>query len=407
MRARRAPALLALEDGTVFRGAAFGAPVTVTGEVCFNTGMTGYQEILTDPSYHAQIVTMTAPQIGNTGVNAFDDQSRHPWVSAFVVRELSESFSSWRATGSLDGYLAGHGIPGISEVDTRRLTRHIRTAGAMQGAVSSEITDADELVDMARAAPGLVGRDLAREVTIEQPYHWNVELLAARAEHGYAAGREREHSTNALLAERTGEAHRIAAYDYGLKQNILDLLVASGSDVTVLPATTPARDVLDAGYDGVFLSNGPGDPEPVEYAVEAVAELLGKIPVFGICLGHQILGLALGARTFKLPFGHRGGNHPVKRTDHPRVEITCQNHGFAVDPDSVEHTTARLTHINLNDSTVEGLAVDGAAFSVQYHPESGPGPHDSRYLFEQFHNLIDRFEPSTSARGRERDGTRR
>ena len=405
MTARRAPALLALEDGTVFRGTAFGAPVTVAGEVCFNTGMTGYQEILTDPSYHGQIVTMTAPQVGNTGVNEFDDQSRHPWVSAFVVREISEAFSSWRATGSLDGYLAGHGIPGISEVDTRRLTRHIRTAGAMQGAVSSEVTNADELVDIARAAPGLVGRDLAREVTVEQPYDWNVDLLAARAEHGYAAGREREHSTSTLLAERTGKAHRIAAYDYGLKQNILDLLVASGSVVTVLPATTPARDVLGAGFDGVFLSNGPGDPEPVDYAVEAVAELLGKIPVFGICLGHQILGLALGARTFKLPFGHRGGNHPVKRTDHPRVEITCQNHGFAVDPDSVEDTTARLTHINLNDSTVEGLAVDGAAFSVQYHPESGPGPHDSRYLFEQFHNLIDRFEPretaAAPARGRE------
>ena len=401
MSSRRAPALLALEDGTVFHGVAFGAPVTVTGEVCFNTGMTGYQEILTDPSYHGQIVTMTAPQIGNTGTNEFDDQSRHPWVSAFVVRELSESFSSWRATGSLDAYLAGHGIPGISEVDTRRLTRHIRTAGAMRGAVASEITDADELIDIARAAPGLVGRDLAGEVTVDQPYEWNADLLATRAEYGYAAGREREYSTSALLAERRGEVRRIAAYDFGLKQNILDLLVASGSDVTVLPATTPAEEVLSAGYDGVFLSNGPGDPEPVTYAVEAVAELLGRVPVFGICLGHQILGLALGARTYKLPFGHRGGNHPVKRTDHPRVEITCQNHGFAVDLESIEITGAHLTHVNLNDATVEGLAVDGAAFSVQYHPESGPGPHDSRYLFEQFHNLIDRFEPSTLAIGRE------
>jgi carbamoyl-phosphate synthase small subunit len=393
MRSSRPPALLALEDGTIFRGVAFGAPVTVTGEVCFNTGMTGYQEILTDPSYHGQIVTMTAPQVGNTGTNEFDDQSRRPWVSGFVVRELSESFSSWRATGSLDEYLAGHGIPGISEVDTRRLTRHIRTAGAMQGAVSSEIRDPDELVDVARAAPGLVGRDLAREVSVDVPYEWNADLLAGRAEYGYAAGREREHSTSALLAERTGDVHRIAAYDFGLKQNILDLLVASGSDVTVVPATTSAEEVLSGGYDGVFLSNGPGDPGPVTYAVDAVADLLGKVPVFGICLGHQILGLALGALTFKLPFGHRGGNHPVKRTDHPRVEITCQNHGFAVDPASIEDTKARLTHVNLNDSTVEGLAVDGTAFSVQYHPESGPGPHDSRYLFEQFHNLIDRFEP--------------
>jgi carbamoyl-phosphate synthase small subunit len=393
MRSSRAPALLALEDGTVFRGVAFGAPVTVTGEVCFNTGMTGYQEILTDPSYHGQIVAMTAPQIGNTGTNEFDDQSRRPWVRAFVVRELSEEFSSWRATGSLDAYLSKHGIPGVAEVDTRRLTRHIRTAGAMQGAVSSEISDPDELVDVARAAPGLVGRDLAREVTVDTPFEWNADLLAGRAEHGYAAGREHEHATSALLADRAGAVHRIAAYDFGLKQNILDLLVASGSDVTVLPATTPAEDVITGGFDGVFLSNGPGDPEPVTYAVEAVADLLGKVPVFGICLGHQILGLALGARTFKLPFGHRGGNHPVKRTDHPRVEITCQNHGFAVDPVSIEDTRARLTHVNLNDSTVEGLAVDGAAFSVQYHPESGPGPHDSRYLFEQFHNLIDRFEP--------------
>jgi carbamoyl-phosphate synthase small subunit len=263
----------------------------------------------------------------------------------------------------------------------------------MQGAVSSEITDADELVDIARAAPGLVGRDLAREVTIDRPYEWNEDLLAARARFGYAAGREREYSTSTLLAERTGDVHRVAAYDFGLKQNILDLLVASGSDVVVLPATTPADVVLSAGFDGVFLSNGPGDPEPVDYAIEAVRQLVGRVPVFGICLGHQILGLAIGARTFKLPFGHRGGNHPVKRTDHPRVEITCQNHGFAVDPDSLADTTARLTHVNLNDATVEGLAVEGTAFSVQYHPESGPGPHDSRYLFEQFHNLIDRFEP--------------
>ena len=405
MRSGRAPALLALEDGAVFRGVAFGAPATVTGEVCFNTGMTGYQEILTDPSYHGQIVTMTAPQIGNTGVNEFDDQSRRPWVSGFVVRELSESFSSWRADGSLDDYLAGHGIPGISEVDTRRLTRHIRTAGAMRGALSGSIIDPGELVDVARAAPGLVGRDLAGEVTVERPYTWNADLLARRAEYGYAAGREQGPSTNALLAERNGPHRRIAAYDFGLKQNILDLLVASGCDVTVLPATTPASAVLDGDYDGVFLSNGPGDPEPVDYAIETVRSLLGRVPVFGICLGHQILGLALGARTFKLPFGHRGGNHPVKMTGHPRVEITCQNHGFAVDPDSIEATPARLTHVNLNDSTVEGLAVDGVAFSVQYHPESGPGPHDSRYLFEQFHNLIDRFEPgdlpASAARGRE------
>jgi carbamoyl-phosphate synthase small subunit len=391
----RRPALLALTDGTVFRGVGFGAPGTVTGEVCFNTGMTGYQEILTDPSYHGQIVTMTAPQIGNTGVNDFDDQSRRPWVAGFVVREASETESSWRASGSLHDYLVRHGVTGIAEVDTRRLTRHVRSAGAMQGALSTEILDADELVDIAHAAPDLVGRDLAREVTVTEAYRWDAATLMERAEHGFAAGSEAAPSTGFLLHARTGAPHRIAAFDFGLKQNILDLLVASGSEVTVLPAATSGREVLDGGYDGVFLSNGPGDPEPVEYAITTVRDLLGRIPVFGICLGHQILGLALGARTFKLPFGHRGGNHPVARVDHDGIEITCQNHGFAVDQVSIASTPARLTHTNLNDSTVEGLAVEGVAFSVQYHPESGPGPHDSRYLFERFHDLIDRFEPQS------------
>ena len=386
------PSLLALEDGTVFHGASFGARGTVTGEACFNTGLTGYQEVLTDPSYHGQIVAMTAPQIGNTGTNDFDDQSRRPWVAGFVVRDASRIASSWRKRSTLDEYLVRHGVPGITEVDTRRLTRHLRTAGAMNAAMSNEILDPDELVDVARAAPGLVGRDLAAEVTTRDAYPWGAEELARRATGGFAAGAEASPATRSLLETPSEPVHRIAAYDFGIKHNILDLLVAAGFDVTVVPASTPARDVV-GHYDGVFLSNGPGDPEPVEYAIEAVAEMMGKIPVFGICLGHQILGLSLGASTYKLPFGHRGSNHPVKRVDHDYVEITCQNHGFAVDESSIERTEARLTHVNLNDKTVEGLAVPGIAYSVQYHPESGPGPHDSRYLFEQFRQLISEFEP--------------
>jgi carbamoyl-phosphate synthase small subunit len=390
----RPPALLALEDGTTFRGTAFGATATITGEACFNTGMTGYQEVLTDPSYHGQIVTMTAAQIGNTGVNPDDDQSRRPWVAGFVVRELSHVASSWRSTATLDEYLAGHGVPGIEGIDTRRLTRHLRTAGAMRGAISSEVTDADDLVDIARSSPSMIGLDLARSVTVAAPYTWTRADLEKRSNYGYAAGAETAPATVALMRDADTAQRKIAAYDFGLKQNILDLLVASGCDVTVFPATTPAAEVLAGGFDGVFLSNGPGDPEPVTYGIEAVRGLLGRVPVFGICLGHQILGLALGARTFKLPFGHRGSNHPVKRRGTERIEITCQNHGFAVDPESLGGTAAELTHVNLNDQTVEGIEVPGVAFSVQYHPESGPGPHDSRYLFEAFQRLMDDFEPT-------------
>jgi carbamoyl-phosphate synthase small subunit len=386
------PALLALEDGTVFEGVSFGATGTATGEACFNTGLTGYQEVLTDPSYHGQIVAMTAPQIGNTGTNHFDDQSRRPWVAGFIMRDAGATPSSWRAESTLHDYLVHHDVPGITEVDTRRLTRHLRTAGAMRSALSSEILDPDELVEVARQSPSLVGLDLAIEVSTKEPYRWDVDRLTDRAAGGFAAGAEDSGATRSLMPDPSGPRRRIAAYDFGIKHNILDLLVSAGFDVTVVPATTPASDVLE-NYDGVFLSNGPGDPEPVTYAIQAVAEMVGKIPVFGICLGHQILGLALGASTYKLPFGHRGSNHPVKRVDHDYVEITCQNHGFAVDPGSVERTEARLTHMNLNDDTVEGLAVPGIAFSVQYHPESGPGPHDSRYLFEQFRRLIEEFEP--------------
>ena len=389
----RRRAALVLEDGTAFVGEAFGASATVTGEACFNTGMTGYQEVLTDPSYHGQIVTMTATQIGNTGVNEHDDQSRRPWARGFVVRDSSRIESSWRSEATLPAYLERHGIPGLSGIDTRRLTRHLRTAGAMRAALSTETTDVDELVDRARNTPSMVGLDLAREVSTPSAYTQTLEDLELRASSGFAAGRESSATTRALVEESPSKTYRIAALDFGLKRNILDLLVASGAEVTVLPAATTSDEIVASGYDGVFLSNGPGDPEPVTYGIESVRGLLGRVPVFGICLGHQILGLALGASTFKLPFGHRGSNHPVRRLGAETVEITCQNHGFAVDPDSIERTGARLTHTNLNDGTVEGLELPGVAFSVQYHPESAPGPHDSRYLFQRFRTLIDTFEP--------------
>jgi carbamoyl-phosphate synthase small subunit len=389
-----AAAFLALEDGTTFAGEAFGAEGTVTGEACFNTGMTGYQEVLTDPSYCGQIVSMTAPQIGNTGVNSFDDQSVRPWVRGFAVRELSETVSSWRAEASLHDYLTKHSIPGITGIDTRRLTRHLRERGAMRAALSTVAGSADELVDVARSSPSLEGADLVVDVTTATAYEWNRERVEERRGSQFVAGAESSPTTAGLMAP-VDRRYRIAAYDFGIKHNILDLLVTAGCDVTVLPAATPASEVLDGGFDGVFLSNGPGDPAAVTYGIDAVRGLVGRIPVFGICLGHQILGLALGAETFKLKFGHRGSNHPVKRAGRSRIEITCQNHGFAVDPASIERTQARLTHENLNDGTVEGLEVPGVAFSVQYHPESGPGPHDSRYLFGAFRDLMESFEPAT------------
>jgi carbamoyl-phosphate synthase small subunit len=394
------PATLALEDGAIWHGSAFGATATVCGEVCFNTSTTGYQEILTDPSYHGQIITMTAPQIGNTGVNLHDDQSHRVWAEGFVVRDLSRACSSWRATGALEGYLKERSIPGITDVDTRRLTRHIRTYGAMRGAMSTEGLGSDELVDLSRSARSLVGRDLAIEVTTPSPYRCTLQDLTKRRETGFAAGMEAP-LPSVLESEPLSKRLTVAAIDFGMKKNILDLLVATGFDVTVLPAGTTARQILAGGYDGVFLSNGPGDPEPVTYAVDAIRALLGKIPVFGICLGHQLLALALGARTFKLPFGHRGANHPVKRlrVGASHVEITCQNHGFAVDGSSLRATAATLSHVNLNDGTVEGLSVDGAGFSVQYHPEAGPGPRDSRYLFREFRDLISTFEPTDLALG--------
>jgi len=367
---RQAPAaLLALEDGRVFSGDALGALGTVTGEVCFNTSMTGYQEVLTDPSYHGQIVALTAPHVGNTGVNGQDDQASRPWAAGLVVREASATYSSWRATGSLSSYLERHRVVAATEIDTRALTRHVRSRGALRGALSSTVTDASELVDIARSSPSYEGRNLVAEVSTPAPY--------VRAP---------------VAVDSNAPARRVAALDLGIKANMLDLLTRRDCEVTVLPASTPAPAILAGGYDGVLLSNGPGDPEPLSGVIATAAELIGMIPVFGICLGHQILSLALGGTTYKLPFGHRGGNHPVRRSEDGRVEITCQNHGFAVTPGSLEGSGARVTHVNLNDSTIEGIAVDGVCFSVQYHPESGPGPRDARYLFERFSELMASFQ---------------
>jgi carbamoyl-phosphate synthase small subunit len=362
--------MLALEDGRVFRGRAFGAAGERTGEVVFNTSMTGYQEILSDPSYRGQIVALTYPEIGNCGTNALDHESVTPHVEALVVREACLVPSNWRATQNLNHYMREHRIPGLSEVDTRALTRHIRTRGALKGAVSSLDRDAESLVRKARQAPGLEAQDLVRSVTCAQPYAWQLP----RAERWSV-------DVEGVVPE--DRAHCVA-YDFGTKHNILRVLRECGFDVTVVPAATTAADALALRPDAVFLSNGPGDPAVATYAVEAVRGLLGRVPMFGICLGHQIAALALGARTFKLKFGHRGANHPVKDLRSGRVAVTSQNHGYAVDPDSLP-SGVEVTHLNLNDGTCEGFLVPQSRLvAVQYHPESSPGPHDSLQMFHDF-----------------------
>jgi carbamoyl-phosphate synthase small subunit len=372
-------ALFVLEDGTTFRGEGFGAPGTAHGEVVFNTALTGYQEVLTDPSYHRQLVAMTNPQQGNYGVTPVDAESSQVRVAGFIVREASRVYSNHRATGSLTDQLRRAGTVGISEIDTRRLVRHIRSAGAMKGAISTEILDPAALLDEVQRAPGILGADLATEVSTPEAYE--------------------------VPAPEDPPKHRVVAYDFGIKRNILRLLTAHGCTVQVVPALTPVEDVLALDPDGVFLSNGPGDPAAVKHGITAIAELLRHgLPLFGICLGHQLLGLAVGASTYKLPFGHHGTNQPVKRLEESvagrgfgktsaRIEITSHNHGFAVDTASIptdgEFGRVTQSHINLNDGVNEGLRChDVPAFSVQYHPEAAPGPHDARYLFAQFMELM-------------------
>lgn len=366
-------AKLALEDGTVFTGAGFGAASEVDGEVVFNTSMTGYQEILTDPSYRGQIVVMTAPEIGNYGVNASDVESGRPQLAGFVVREQSRIASNFRSEGELDDYLSAAGIVGLAGIDTRALVRRIRIHGALKGILSTQDLDDASLVAKAKASPGLVGRDLVREVVPTQSRSWNEPLNELIESVGAPPAASQPH---------------VVALDYGMKWNIARYLFDSGCRVTVLPGTASAQEVLAQQPDAVFLSNGPGDPEPLEYAIETIRGVLGKQPLFGICLGHQLLALACGAKTFKLKFGHRGSNQPVMNLDNERVEITSQNHGFAVDEDTLP-SCLEVTHRNLNDRTIEGLRhKELDAFSVQYHPEASAGPHDSSYLFAQFRELI-------------------
>jgi len=387
---------LALEDGTVFTGTHFGAEGEVDGEVCFNTSMTGYQEILTDPSYRGQIVAMTYTEIGNYGVNAEDVESWKPHLAGFVVRERSRRTSNFRADGPLDEYLRKAGVVGLEGIDTRALVRRLRIHGAMKGVLSTIDLDDASLVAKAQASPGLVGRDLVREVIPEKAVSWQEPLspwalapgLDSEKGSGTVSRNDPEGASQKRARTPFPDAPHVVALDYGMKWNIARHLFHMDCRVTVLPGTATAEDVLALEPDGIFLSNGPGDPEPLEYAQQCIRGVLGKKPVFGICLGHQLLALACGARTYKLKFGHRGANQPVMHYATGRVEITTQNHGFAVDPDSLP-AELEVTHLNLNDDTVEGLRHRSLpAFSVQYHPEASAGPHDSQYLFGQFREML-------------------
>jgi carbamoyl-phosphate synthase small subunit len=369
-------AILALEDGTVFEGKSFGAPVERMGEVVFNTAITGYQEVFTDPSYSGQIVVLTYPEIGNYGANEDDSEAARPHIEGLVVREFSPLASNWRADETAQEFLTQNGVPVISEIDTRSLVRHLRSRGVMRGVLSATGASPKELVEKARNAPSMAGLDLATRVTTPQRYDWNQGVVHC--------------SPSDLETEPSEIRHHVVAYDFGIKRNILRRLVHSGCRVTVVPAATSAEDVLALKPSGVFLSNGPGDPEPLTHQAGEVRKLVGKVPIFGICLGHQVLGLALGGKTYKLKFGHRGSNHPVINKITGKVEITSHNHGFAVDPDSLNLNQLEITHMNLNDETLEGFRHRNyPVFCVQYHPEASPGPHDSHYLFGDFVKLMD------------------
>jgi len=369
-------AILALADGMVFEGTSFGAEGETSGEVVFNTSMTGYQEILTDPSYKGQIVTMTYPQIGNYGVNDEDVESAKPYAEGFIVKEYLDIPSNWRMKKSLHQYLKENGIVGIQGIDTRALTRHLRDFGAQPGVISTKDMDGASVVARAKALPVMSGLDLAKDVTCKEPYTWQ----------------EGDWDIVKGYGPKPASQYKVVAYDYGIKRNILRLLTQAGCDVTVVPATMPAEDVLKMNPDGVFLSNGPGDPEPVTYAIANIKKILGKKPIFGICLGQQLLGLALGGKTYKLKFGHHGGNQPIMDLTTRKVEIAAENHGFAVDMETVKDQVV-MTHMNLNDKTCEGMQHKTLpAFSVQYHPEASPGPHDSRYLFKRFTDMMEKYK---------------
>lgn len=384
------PAVLTLEDGRVFNGRAAGACTRRGGEVVFNTSLTGYQEVFSDPSYSGQIVCLTYPHIGNVGTNLDDQESQRPFIEALIVREFSRLASNWRSTETAQHYLDRHRIPVIWDLDTRALVRHIRHVGALRGIVSTDGTPAERLIEEARALPSMSGLELASRVSCAKPYTWDQGSIV-----GLSTA-----ETNKPAAEKESQRFRVVAYDFGIKQNILRILVDSDCDVHIVPARTPAEDVLAMKPDGVFLSNGPGDPEPITYGVENIRKLLGRVPVFGICLGHQLCGLALGGRTYKLKFGHHGSNHPVKNIGTGHIEITAQNHGFAVDPDSLPASDVEITHVNLNDYTNEGMRHRSLPlFSVQYHPEASPGPHDSHYLFARFTEMMSEFGSLKRANG--------
>ena len=374
-------AILALEDGRVFRGEGYGAPGDCQGEVVFNTSLTGYQEIATDPSYAGQIVVLTNPQIGNYGTNQADNEAAKPFIEGLIVREFSAISSNWRSEQVTDEYMERYKVPVLAEIDTRALVRHLRDNGAMRGVISTEVDDPDALVERARSIRKMDGTDLARVVSTKSVYRFGPED-------------SRNQTGDPLLPDQGGDYDlHVVAYDFGIKHNILRMLSREGCRVTVVPAETTAEDALALKPDGVFLSNGPGDPEPVDYAVKAIRNMMGRVPVFGICLGHQLCGLALGGRTYKLKFGHHGGNHPVRNNATGKVEITAHNHNFAVDPDSIDVNEVELTHVDLNDQTLEGLRHKTLPlFTVQYHPEAAPGPHDSHYLFRDFRKMMEEWK---------------